>query len=92
MIESDSMTSVELLMSPLPAYHPDLYLLKRCKEMLFAIHWEVSLGHIPRQANTVADKLANMAFTHFDSFNYFAIEPTYVAVELASDMLDTVPL
>lgn len=57
--------------------------------MLSAQHWEVSLGHIPRQANKVADKLANMAFTHSGSFNVFETSPLYLAAELASDLLGT---
>ncbi|KAJ1379925.1 Ribonuclease H domain [Sesbania bispinosa] len=62
-LETDSTIAVKLIRDGYPPTHP-------CKPLLAAIinlmegSWEVILTHSYREANTVADSLANSAFNY----------------------------
>ncbi|KAL8140528.1 hypothetical protein V2J09_006549 [Rumex salicifolius] len=69
MLKTDSLVGYRLLHDRNKLTHPDFYLLKRCWELLNTTDMTITIHHIPRQCNRVADGLAQLSFFGPDVFS-----------------------
>ncbi|CAA7018667.1 unnamed protein product [Microthlaspi erraticum] len=74
-VEVDSELVVGILKQGIAASHPLSFLARMCHGFLLK-DWEVRISHVFREANRVADGLANLAFTLSLGFHLFDVVPS----------------
>ncbi|CAA7059955.1 unnamed protein product [Microthlaspi erraticum] len=84
-IEVDSEVVVKILHSGISEFHPLSFLARLCYGF-FSRDWLVRIRHTYREANRVADGLANYAFSLSLGFHLFAFSPTEILVLLSENV------
>ncbi|PRQ16167.1 putative ribonuclease H-like domain-containing protein [Rosa chinensis] len=85
-IEMDSLVAVKLVLSPIAHLHPLYSIVASCQELL-SRDWNVSLIHVYRECNSVADLLANIGHGFEPGCRFFSSPPTDVVPLLEADLL-----
>ncbi|CAA7047247.1 unnamed protein product [Microthlaspi erraticum] len=83
-IEVDSEIVVKILHSGINDSHPLSFLARLCYDF-FSRDWIVRIMHTYREANRVADELADYAFSLSLGFHLFTSSPTVTSVLLMED-------
>ncbi|KAF7838057.1 putative ribonuclease H protein [Senna tora] len=83
-IESDSLTAVNLLKTPVRSTHPCAAILFRI-QTLSAQDWLVSCVHVLREGNMAADAVAAHALTMLDNLAVFTMAPAFLTRWLKHD-------
>ena len=84
-VEVDSMMVMEFLTIGIGDTHPLSFLVRLCHGFLTR-DWLVRFVHVYREANRLADGLANLAFTLPFGFHSFVVAPIEVAVLVHEDV------
>ena len=86
-LQIDSNIVVNMLLHHQPV-HPDLSrLLHKCKCLIKWEGWEIRISHCPREANQVADILANMGCAGTSGVSVYSLPPRDVREALYADSL-----
>ncbi|XP_062021310.1 uncharacterized protein LOC133737845 [Rosa rugosa] len=85
-IEMDSLVAVKLVLSPIAHLHPLYSIVANCQELLSRV-WNVSLKHVYRECNSVADLLANIGHGYEPGCRFFSSPPIDVVPLLEADLL-----
>ena len=85
-VEVDSMMVMEFLTIGIGDTHPLSFLVRLCHGFLTR-DWLVRFVHVYREANRLADGLANLAFTLPFGFHSFVVAPIEVAVLVYEDIV-----
>jgi len=86
-IKSDSRVHVGMLLGDYKANPEHGVLIKHCKDLLRDSSWETEITHCFREANKVADKLANLGVNLDGAFMLFVRPPREVLDDLFSDVV-----
>ncbi|CAA7038516.1 unnamed protein product [Microthlaspi erraticum] len=84
-VEVDSEIVVKILHSGISDVHPLSFLARLCYGF-FTRDWLVRIMHTYREANRVADGLANHAFSLSSGFHLFTSPPAHISVLLLEDV------
>jgi len=84
-IKSDSCVLVGMLRGELKTHPAYGVVIKQCKDLLRAEGWETKITHCYREANLVADKLANLGVILDGNFMLFECPPREVLDVLFAD-------
>ncbi|CAA7014055.1 unnamed protein product [Microthlaspi erraticum] len=85
-LEVDSELVVGFLQTGISDTHPLFFLVRLCHGLI-AKDWLVRVSHVYREANCLADGLANYAFSFPLGFSYFDVVPFEVASLFEADVL-----
>nr|WMB96843.1 reverse transcriptase [Solanum melongena]WMB97160.1 reverse transcriptase [Solanum aethiopicum] len=85
-LESDSLVAVSKILQPLKDSDPLFSIIHACKELLHR-NWSVSIVHVYREANTCADRMANLAHKGPFDLSLLLQPPSYLAPYLQEDLL-----
>ncbi|PRQ38383.1 putative ribonuclease H-like domain-containing protein [Rosa chinensis] len=83
-IESDCLVAVQAINSLTPDLSPLGALIVDVQELL-AASLDIKLSHVPRQANTVAHRLASYSFECNVHLEWFSIAPEFILDALLYD-------
>ena len=84
-VEVDSATVVGFLKTGIHDAHPLSFLVRLCYGFI-SRDWLVKISHVYREANCLADGLANYAFSLSFGVHYFELVPEHVASILLEDV------
>ena len=85
MIHMDSLVVSRKVQDPVSTHQPYYYLWKEGQALLLNPEWQVTLDHCYREANTVADQLANLGVEQLSPLAIFERPPNAVLSHLAHD-------
>ena len=85
-VEVDSETVVRLLEGDPPASSPYIHLIKKCRALISRVEWEVKISHCFREANKVADWLANHGVGLTENFVLLEAVPKDLHAVLLEDL------
>lgn len=83
-VECDSLTTVTLIQDDCPSTHPYYRLILACKELLQR-HWICHLCHVYREANKVANQMANLGHQLPWGLHLYLEPPPHVVSTLLDD-------
>jgi len=83
-VEVDSEVAVGFLKTEIGETHPLSFLVRLCQDFL-SKDWTVRISHVYREANSLADGLANHAFSLPLGFHFFDVVPISVVSLFSED-------
>ncbi|XP_004301685.1 PREDICTED: putative ribonuclease H protein At1g65750-like [Fragaria vesca subsp. vesca] len=89
-VEVDSLVAVKLVLSVIDHLHPLYSLIANCQEFL-SRNWNVSLIHVYRESNSVADLLASIGHGYEPRCRFFSSPPNDVIPLLEADLFRSFP-
>ena len=84
LIESDSLSSVQLICSDIRHNHPLYGLIQSCKNLV-AAEWSCSITHIFREGNKLADGLARMGYNLDTGIKFYEDPPPEISLIFDAD-------
>lgn len=86
-IEVDSMSVFNQMQVLARQHHLHYFTIKACQEYIYSTHWSMVTEHCYREANRLADQLANLGIEQLEAFILLDHPPESVETNLVEDML-----
>ena len=85
-VSIDSEVVVSLLKGDIPANSPFIHIIRKCHALINSREWVIKIEHCYREANKVADWLANYGVDMVEKFKFLEAVPVDLRAVLLEDL------